>query len=56
MPRSVFTCAKEGGGQLKDELSLLQLLGENVTPGLWSDVRANKEGELLPCYGHEKGV
>lgn len=56
MARPLLICAEKGGGHLRDELSLLQLLGANVMPGLWSDVKANKEGELLPCYGHEKGL
>jgi len=52
----MLICAKEGVGHLKDELSLLQLLGENVTPGLWSDAKAKKKREFLPYCGHEKGL
>lgn len=52
--RPLLICAKEGGDHLKEELSLLQMLAENVTPRLWSDVKANKEREVLPCYGQDK--
>lgn len=52
--RPLLTCAKEGGDHLKDELSLLQFLGQNVTLRLWSDVKANKEREVLPRCGHDK--
>lgn len=48
--------SKEGAGHLKEELPLIQLLGWNVTPSLWSDVKADKDRKLLPCSEHEKGL
>lgn len=41
---------------MQEEFSLIQLLGQNVTPRFWSDVKADKERKLLPCSEHEKGL
>lgn len=56
LARPSLICGEGRGDHLKDELSVLQLVGKNVTSRLRFHVKTTKKGEHSPSHGREMGL